>query len=197
MYPGVPMIYYGDEVGMTGNSDPNNRQSFMWGFEDQNILEHYKSLISLRKNATTLRTGSFTVIPEDVEGVIVIGREQDFSNATTRRDDFISVINRNNNLLQMKINVSSMANISVGDYFIDVFNPNQNYSVREDFTLNLRIPAVGSLILKKTIFPENITEDGKNRIIGSDLITLFVSSIIGIISIIQTQKNREARKFYE
>ncbi|MCR4661960.1 MAG: glycoside hydrolase family 13 protein, partial [Clostridia bacterium] len=47
--PGVPTIYYGDEVGMQGFEDPLNRRPFPWGKEDEQILKHYKYLGNLRK----------------------------------------------------------------------------------------------------------------------------------------------------
>ena len=48
--PGVPSVYYGDEVGMEGFEDPINRRPFPWGKEDLDVLEHYKKLGALRKN---------------------------------------------------------------------------------------------------------------------------------------------------
>lgn len=60
-YIGLPMIYYGDEVGMEGATDPHCRQPMVWEAQDQNILlqEWYKQLISLRKEHEVLRTGGF------------------------------------------------------------------------------------------------------------------------------------------
>lgn len=48
--PGVPCIYYGDEVGVEGFEDPFNRACFPWGNENNEILSHYKFLSQLRKN---------------------------------------------------------------------------------------------------------------------------------------------------
>ncbi|MFS8543351.1 MAG: hypothetical protein LOD91_05865, partial [Limnochordales bacterium] len=60
-YPGMPMIYYGDEVGMTGGTDPDCRRPMVWEEEKQNreLLSFYRRLISLRKELRPLRRGDF------------------------------------------------------------------------------------------------------------------------------------------
>ncbi len=57
--PGAPCIYYGDEVGASGYTDPFNRGCFPWGNEDKELLELYKKLIALRKKHQCLRTGNY------------------------------------------------------------------------------------------------------------------------------------------
>lgn len=72
-YVGAPMIYYGDEVGMWGSDDPNNRKPMLWEdlqpYEDpeQNqvmpeIFAYYKELIGLRNQHSALRRGSFETV---------------------------------------------------------------------------------------------------------------------------------------
>ena len=59
---GAPTIYYGDEVGVCGWTDPDNRRSFPWGKEDWNILEFHKYAINLHKRHKSLRCGSLIPI---------------------------------------------------------------------------------------------------------------------------------------
>ena len=59
---GAPTIYYGDEVGVCGWTDPDNRRSFPWGKEDWNILEFHKYAINLHKRHKSLRYGSLIPI---------------------------------------------------------------------------------------------------------------------------------------
>jgi len=59
---GAPTIYYGDEVGVCGWTDPDNRRSFPWGREDWNILEFHKYAINLHKRHKSLRYGSLIPI---------------------------------------------------------------------------------------------------------------------------------------
>lgn len=61
-WPGAPTLYYGDEAGLCGFTDPDNRRTYPWGKEDKQILEAYKKAIHLRKNVTALKHGSFTFL---------------------------------------------------------------------------------------------------------------------------------------
>ncbi len=56
--PGTPSIYYGDEAGMEGCKDPFNRRTFPWGYEDPELLAHYRRLGAMRKEHEALRLGN-------------------------------------------------------------------------------------------------------------------------------------------
>ncbi|EUJ23832.1 alpha amylase [Listeria grandensis FSL F6-0971] len=57
--PGVPCVYYGDEVGLTGGADPDNRKFYPWGREDADISEFYRAAIKLRNTNEALRKGEY------------------------------------------------------------------------------------------------------------------------------------------
>ncbi|MBN1780871.1 hypothetical protein JW948_07090 [bacterium] len=65
-YPGVPHIYYGDEVGLDGGKDPDNRRTFPWDWEtsDKRIQIHdfYQKLIGLRHEHEALKSGAFNTV---------------------------------------------------------------------------------------------------------------------------------------
>ena len=60
-FPGAPAIYYGDEVGLTGDKDPQNRRAFPWDESQWNHDLHgwAKKLIAARKASTALRRGDY------------------------------------------------------------------------------------------------------------------------------------------
>lgn len=66
--PGVPCIYYGDEIGLRGGKDPENRKAYPWGFEDIDLLNHYNELIKIRNEEKALIDGdlSFLLAQEDL-----------------------------------------------------------------------------------------------------------------------------------
>ena len=57
-WPGAPTIYYGDEAGLTGWTDPDNRRTYPWGREDQAMIDFFRALVGLRKRLPVLRHGS-------------------------------------------------------------------------------------------------------------------------------------------
>lgn len=57
-WPGAPTIYYGDEAGLTGFTDPDNRRTYPWGREDAQMIAFHKSAIAMRRSRPVLKTGS-------------------------------------------------------------------------------------------------------------------------------------------
>ena len=68
--PGIPTVYYGDEAGVEGYSDPFNRRTFPWGKEDEEILAHYRKTAKIREETKTLQSGDFIVLHLDEELLI-------------------------------------------------------------------------------------------------------------------------------
>ncbi|NLK62901.1 MAG: alpha-glycosidase [Fusobacteria bacterium] len=63
-YEGVPYLYYGDEIGLTGGKDPDCRRAMIWDEtkQDLELLDYYKKLIKLRKDRKSLIYGDFKII---------------------------------------------------------------------------------------------------------------------------------------
>jgi glycosidase len=74
--PGAPTIYYGDEVGLTGDTDPDDRRPFPWDDIDADMLAHYQALTGLRNTHSFLRTGSFDrLYTHNDDGAYAYGRK--------------------------------------------------------------------------------------------------------------------------
>ncbi len=74
-FPGAPAIYFGDEIGMEGGKDPDNRRAFPWREStwDQGLRQWIRLLISLRKRTPALRRGGYVrLLAED--GIYAFGR---------------------------------------------------------------------------------------------------------------------------
>jgi glycosidase len=58
-WPGAPSIYYGDELGMEGGKDPDNRRTMRWDIanDSNDMLTYYKELIAARNGSQALQTG--------------------------------------------------------------------------------------------------------------------------------------------
>ncbi|MDT2674112.1 glycoside hydrolase family 13 protein [Enterococcus dongliensis] len=59
MMPGIPCVYYGDEAGLTGGKDPENRKFFPWQAIDPAIFENCRKWITRRKTFDVLKQGEF------------------------------------------------------------------------------------------------------------------------------------------
>lgn len=78
--PGVPVIFYGDEAGLEGYSDPFCRKCFPWGHENTDLTEFYKQSISLRKESGAFTSGEFETVYkfEGGYGFIRIGDKESY-----------------------------------------------------------------------------------------------------------------------
>ena len=57
-WPGAPTLYYGDEAGAVGFTDPDNRRTYPWGQEDVELIEFYRKMIQIHKAYPALIHGS-------------------------------------------------------------------------------------------------------------------------------------------
>ncbi len=61
-WQGAPTIYYGDEAGVCGFTDPDNRRTYPWGHEDTEMIDFHRAMIRIHKEREELRTGSLKPI---------------------------------------------------------------------------------------------------------------------------------------
>lgn len=99
--PGVPCVYYGDEVGLEGFSDPFNRRCFPWDNKNKDILRHYKKLGALRTAERKIfATGTYK--PLKAEGGIFA-----FARVCECGEEVITIVNNTDNPYKPEL---------VGDY---------------------------------------------------------------------------------
>lgn len=71
--PGVPCIYYGDEVGLEGYRDPFNRGCYPWSKEDKELLDWYKTIASVRRGNEVYKRGRYKTIAAE-NGLFIFER---------------------------------------------------------------------------------------------------------------------------
>ena len=77
-HPGVPVIYYGDELGMRGGPDPDCRRSMAWDRVQGNaMLAYYKRLTAMRRGSRALREGTLITHEVGEDGVYAYLRRTD------------------------------------------------------------------------------------------------------------------------
>lgn len=96
-WPGAPAVYYGDEAGLCGFTDPDNRRSYPWGHEDQQLIDFHKAVIRIHKDCRELRTGSIKSLDMDYN-YLAYARFQ--KNAQT-----IVLVNNNDHEIEKKVSV--------------------------------------------------------------------------------------------
>lgn len=72
-WPGSPTLYYGDEAGVCGWTDPDNRRTYPWGEEDFELIEFHRYMIDFHKRLPALRRGSLKQLAADRQ-LIAYGR---------------------------------------------------------------------------------------------------------------------------
>lgn len=70
---GAPTIYYGDEAGVCGWTDPDNRRTYPWGREKKELIELHKELIRIHSSYEVMKYGSIKIIYSE-QDVMVYAR---------------------------------------------------------------------------------------------------------------------------
>lgn len=125
-FPGVPCIYYGDEAGLQGYSDPYNRGTYPWDKEEKELLDWYKKITSIRNKHKVFVTGEWVGFncKDDLFGYIrTLGKERAIcifnrsleKNIALSLDDelkssidMIDLLNNNNKISSKKIELKPL-----------------------------------------------------------------------------------------
>lgn len=137
--PGVPIIYYGDEIGMTGAADPDNRRMMRFDNElneyEKQTIEDVSKLIQIRKNHPALRYGDFLTLQAD-ENVYAYIRSD-------MNERILTVVNKNPKTVITELNIPSFYKIRNA---IELFK-DKKLSVADN-KIRLELNDYGFLIIK-------------------------------------------------
>ena len=154
--PGVPCIYYGDEIGMMGHSDPDNRNAFQWDNVNHDISYHFRMLGLIYDEHPVLKDGDFELLSGNYDGI---------------NDDVLAFIRHSED---EKIII--LVNRSYNSSFVDLTSlqlPNDNYALEllDSKTLNLNetieLERLSAKIILVLDFPVLLKEIGNGRLIES------------------------------
>lgn len=94
---GSPTIYYGDEAGLCGFTDPDNRRTYPWGNENRELIEFHREMIRIHKEELPLRCGSICMLYWE-KNILAYGRFQG-------EEQIVVVLNNSKELRELTIPV--------------------------------------------------------------------------------------------
>ena len=72
-FPGIAGIYYGDEIGLNGGNEPNNREAFPWNDEstwDLNLQNYIREIMDIKSSNNILKYGNFQLLPNQNDAIV-------------------------------------------------------------------------------------------------------------------------------
>ena len=149
-WPGAPTVYYGDEAGVCGFTDPDNRRTYPWGNEDKELIEFHKAMIAIHKENEEFIKGSLKFLANDYQ-LLCYGR---FTNAQRS----VIAINNSNEVKSISLSVWELGIsrsreihfkqlIATGDFG---YSRIKKVSVCKGGVLQLTLPSHGAVVLRCT-----------------------------------------------
>lgn len=141
-FPGVPSIYYGDEIGMDGGADPENRKTFPWDESrwDKDLRDYFRTLVHLRRSAPALIRGGLQFLFAQ-ESLIAYQRE-------TAEQQLIIIAYRGPGMLAEEAVPVWHAGIRDGAVLTDLLS-GERYRADEGSVWLHELPAGTTLILER------------------------------------------------
>lgn len=146
-WPGAPTIYYGDEAGVCGWTDPDNRRSYPWGKEDKELIEFHKEMIKIHKKSRALRIGSLKLLHGEY-GIISYGR-------FTKEEKYVIAINNLEEEKEIAIPVWQIGMLN-GECMEQCMLSTEKMYTTEPITysvcskdLLIKMPPISGIVLKK------------------------------------------------
>ena len=97
-FPGIAGIYYGDEIGLHGGNEPNNREAFPWNDEstwDLNLQNYIREIMDIKSSNNILKYGNFQLLPNQNDAIVF--------RRTLRDKSLLCIFNRSEHQKNIKI----------------------------------------------------------------------------------------------
>ena len=94
---GAPTIYYGDEAGVCGFTDPDNRRTYPWGHEDKELIQFHKDMIKIHKESDAFLNGSLKYLVSDYNLIGYVRFCKD--------DHYVIVVNNNDHEIEKQFSI--------------------------------------------------------------------------------------------
>ncbi len=149
---GAPTIYYGDEAGVCGFTDPDNRRTYPWGREDTQLVQFHKDVIRLRRENDELRKGSLKYVDSDYN-FLAYGRFHKYGQC-------LILINNNDHPIERQLFVWELGTAKHGKMKVILQSDENGYildSQEYEITggrIRVEIPKTCAMILKFQRMPE-------------------------------------------
>lgn len=145
-WPGAPTIYYGDEAGLTGFTDPDNRRAYPWGHEDKELIEFHRQMIRIHKTNKELMTGSLKYAEADYN-VIGYGR-------FNRQEQSLVLINNNTYEITKELSVWDLGTPKEGVMHRLMLTTADGFTVQDEEypiaagKVRITLPPTSAIVLK-------------------------------------------------
>jgi glycosidase len=137
-WPGAPTIYYGDEAGLQGYTDPDDRRTFPWDHQDTSLEAYYSRAIHLRLRYGALSEGSVVpLLALDKQRVIAYLRQRG-------KQKIVVVLNDSNASQTITIQVPQIAN---GTRLSDLLSGSRDVTSVRNGALKVTVPKLGGRVL--------------------------------------------------
>ena len=143
-WPGAPTIYYGDEAGVCGFTDPDNRRTYPWGKEDNQMIAFHKAAVRLHKRWPVLKRGSLLLLHGEYQ-ILAFGRFD-------RETQLVAVFNNHSEEKELRLSVWQTG-VTDGCVMRRIFQTDSegfneefaDYAVREG-TITIVLPPVSAAV---------------------------------------------------
>ena len=147
-YAGAPTIYYGDEIGMVGADDPDDRRAFEWGKGNKELVTWYATLAQIRNSYAALRTGTVEPFETGCDNIMSYVRGDD----TDRM-----IVLSNNSSDEQEITIDT-ENLGVSASELTDLISGSRYTV-SDGKVTVTVPALKGVILTNDVKTISVNTD--------------------------------------